>query len=348
MKKPFIPAAIVALSLGVAGMAPALAQELRLTGSGASFPFPIYSTWFKDFSKQTPGVTVDYQAKGSGAGIQDFVNNTVDFAASDAAMTDEEIAKVKQGVVLLPMTAGEIVLSYNLAGVNELKLPREVYPAIFSGKITKWNDPKIAAANPGVKLPDQNITVVARSDSSGTTYVFTDHLSAVSAEFKSTVGQGTTVQWPKSVVKAPKNDGVTATVKQTPGAIGYIEYGYAIATKQPMAILQNQAGQFVAPSDESGKAALASAAFPTKTLPGSDTPDLRVWVSDPAGGQAYPIATFTWMLFYKDQDDAKAKVLRDLVEYSLTKGQTVAPKMGYIPLPDSVIAQVRKAVALIQ
>ena len=329
-------------------MTPALAQELRLTGSGASFPFPIYSTWFKDFSKQTQGVTVDYQAKGSGAGIQDFINNTVDFAASDAAMDDADIAKVKQGVVLLPMTAGEIVLSYNLAGVNELKLPRDVYPDIFSGKITKWNDPKIAAANPGVKLPDQNITVVARSDSSGTTYVFTDHLSAVNAEFKSTVGQGTTVQWPKSVVKAPKNDGVTATVKQTPGAIGYIEYGYAIATKQPMAILQNKAGKFVAPSDESGKAALASAAFPTKTLPGSDAPDLRVWVSDPAGEQAYPIATFTWMLFYKDQDDAKAKVLRDLVEYSLTKGQTMAPKMGYIPLPDSVIAQVRKAAALIQ
>ena len=344
----FLPAALFALSAGLASIAPASAQDLRLTGSGASFPFPLYSSWFKDFSKQTPGVTVDYQAKGSGAGIQDFINNTVDFAASDAAMTDEEIAKIKQGVVLLPMTAGEIVLSYNLAGVNELKLPRDVYPDIFSGKITKWNDPKIAAANPGVKLPDQNITVVARSDSSGTTYVFTDHLSAVSEAFKSTVGQGTTVQWPKNVVKAPKNDGVTATIKQTPGAIGYIEYGYAIATKQPMAILQNKAGKFVAPSDESGKAALASAEFPTKTLPGSDAPDLRVWVSDPAGEMAYPIATFTWMLLYKDQDDAKAKVLRDLVEYSLTKGQMMAPKMGYIPLPDSVVAQVRKAVALIQ
>ena len=343
-----MPAAIFALSISVASIAPASAQDLRLTGSGASFPFPLYSSWFKDFSKQTPGVTVDYQAKGSGAGIQDFINNTVDFAASDAAMTDEEIAKVKQGVVLLPMTAGEIVLSYNLSGVNELKLPRDVYAGIFMGTIGKWNDPKIAAANPGVKLPDQNITVVARSDSSGTTYVFTDHLSAVSAAFKSTVGQGTTVQWPKSFVKAPKNDGVTATVKQTPGAIGYIEYGYAIATKQPMAILQNKAGQFVAPGDEAGKAALAGAEFPAKTLPGSDAPDLRVWVSDPAGETAYPIASFTWMLFYQDQDDAKAKVLRDMVEYGLTKGQAMAPKMGYIPLPDSVVARVRKAVALIQ
>lgn len=346
MKKSFISAAVLALSIGVTPMASA--QELRLTGSGASFPYPIYSSWFKDFSKQTQGVTVDYQSKGSGAGIQDFINNTVDFAASDAAMKDEEIAKVKQGVVLLPMTAGEIVLSYNLDGVKELKLPRDVYIDIFMGKIAKWNDPRIAAANPGVKFPDQNITVVTRSDSSGTTYVFTDHLSTVSETFKSTVGQGTTVQWPKSFVKAPKNDGVTATIKQTPGAIGYIEYGYAIATKQPMVILQNKAGKFVAPSDESGKAALAGAEFPTTPLPGSDTPDLRVWVSDPAGEQAYPIATFTWMLFYKDQDDAKAKALRDLIEYSLTKGQAMAPKMGYIPLPENVIERVRKAAVLIQ
>ncbi len=348
MKIPSISAAIIALSLGVAAAMPAAAQEMRLTGSGASFPFPLYSAWFKDFSKQTAGVTVDYQAKGSGAGIQDFINNTVDFAASDAAMTDEEIAKVKQGVILLPMTAGEIVLSYNLDGVKELKLPRDVYPEIVSGKITKWSDPKIATANPGVKLPDQNITVVARSDSSGTTFVFTGHLSAVSPEFKQAVGHGTTAQWPTSFVKAPKNDGVTATIKQTPGSIGYIEYTYAIATKQPMAVLQNKAGKYVVAGDAAGMAALASAEFPSKMLPGTDVPDLRVWVSDPAGEKAYPIATFTWMLFYKDQDDAKAKVLRDLVEYGLTKGQAMAPKMGYIPLPESVVARVKKAAALIQ
>ncbi len=346
--KTFLTATAFALSASIVCIAPASAQDLRLTGSGASFPFPLYSSWFKDFSKQTPGVTVDYQAKGSGAGIQDFINNTVDFAASDAAMEDGDIAKVKQGVVLLPMTAGEIVLSYNLEGVKELKLPRAVYVDIFSGKIAKWSDPKIAAANPGVKLPDQNITVVARSDASGTTYVFTGHLSAVSEEFKQTIGHGTTAQWPTSFVKAPKNDGVTATIKQTPGAIGYIEYTYAMATKQPMAILQNKAGKYVAPGDEAGKAALASAVFPSKTLPGSNAPDLRVWVSDPASEKAYPIATFTWMLFYQDQDDAKAKVLRDLVEYGLTKGQAMAPKMGYISLPDNVITQVKKATALIQ
>lgn len=348
MNKSFIPSALIALSLSIAAITPALAEELRLTGSGASFPFPIYSAWFKDFSKHTSGVTVDYQAKGSGAGIQDFINNTVDFAASDAAMEDEQIAKVKQGVVLLPMTAGEIVLSYNLPEVKELKLPRDVYVGIFMGTIDKWSDPKIAAANPGVKLPDEKITVVARSDSSGTTFVFTGHLSAVSEEFKSKVGHGTTVQWPTSFVKAPKNDGVTATIKQTPGAIGYIEYGYATATKQPMAILQNKAGHFIEPGDESGKAALADAEFPTQPLPGSDVPDLRVWVSDPSGAKAYPIATFTWMLFYKDQDDAKAKVLRELVEYGLTKGQAAAPKMGYVPLPANVIERVKKAAALIQ
>jgi phosphate transport system substrate-binding protein len=348
VKKSFVFASIIAVSMGIAGAAPASAEELKLTGSGASFPFPIYSAWFKDFSKQSHDVTVDYQAKGSGAGIQDFINNTVDFAASDAAMKDEEVAKIKQGVILLPMTAGEIVLSYNLEGVKELKLPRDVYPEIFAGKITKWNDPKIVAANPGVKLPDENITVVARSDSSGTTFVFTGHLGSISETFEKTVGHGTTVQWPTNFVKAPKNDGVTATIKQTPGAIGYIEYGYAIATKQPMAVLQNKAGHYIVPNDEGGKAALASAVFPTKTLPDSNIPDLRVWVSDPTGEKAYPIATFTWMLFYKDQDDAKAKVLRDLVEYGLTKGQAMAPKMGYIPLPDNVIAHVKKAAALIQ
>lgn len=348
MKKSFVFATFFALSMGAASIVPASAQELRLTGSGASFPFPLYSSWFKDFSKQTPGVTVDYQAKGSGAGIQDFINNTVDFAASDAAMTDEEIAKVKQGVVLLPMTAGEIVLSYNLDGVKDLKLPRDVYPDIFAGKITKWSDPKIATANPGVKLPDQNITVVARSDSSGTTYVFTGHLSAVSEAFKQSVGHGTTVQWPTSFVKAPKNDGVTATIKQTPGAIGYIEYTYAMATKQPMAILQNKTGHFVSAGDKAGMAALAGAEFPAKKLPDSDVPDLRVWLFDPASKEAYPITTFTWMLLYRDQDDAKAKVLRDLVEYGLTKGQVMAPKMGYIPLPENVIEKVRKASALIQ
>ncbi len=330
------------LSALLIGAAAAARADTRVIGSGASFPFPIYSAWFKDFSKNTPGATVDYQAKGSGAGIQDFIKRTVDFAASDAAMTDEEMAQVEGGVVLLPMTAGEIVLAYNIPGVGSgLKLPRDVYPDIFLGKITKWNDPRIAAANPGVKLPDLPITVVRRSDASGTTFVFTKHLSAISDAFKSGPGFGTSVQWPSSdkIVAAPKNDGITATIKQTPGAIGYIEYGYAKLTKANVAALQNKAGKYVEPSKESGAATLASAKLP---------PDLRAWIEDPEGPDAYPIATFTWMLFYKKQDPAKAEVLRKLVEYSLNKGQTIADSMGYIPLPPPVVEKVKAAAAQIQ
>ena len=251
---PFLLRLVLSAVLTVAALT--AHADTRLIGSGASFPFPIYSAWFKDFSKNTPGATVDYQAKGSGAGIQDFIKRTVDFAASDAAMTDEEIAQVEGGVVLLPMTAGEIVLAYNIPGVGSgLKLPRDVYPDIFLGKITKWNDPRIAAANPGVKLPDLPITVVRRSDSSGTTFVFTKHLSAISEDFKKGPGFGTSVQWPASdkIVAAPKNDGITATIKQTPGAIGYIEYGYAKLTKAHVAALQNKAGKYVEPEQSLGR-----------------------------------------------------------------------------------------------
>jgi len=318
------------------------AQSIRMIGSGASFPFPIYSTWFKSFSRQNSGVTVDYQAKGSGAGIQDFINRTVDFAASDAAMTDAEIAKVPDGVVLLPMTAGEIVLAYNLPGNPiGLKLSRDVYPDIFLGKITNWNDPRIAAANPDLKFPSLPITVVRRSDSSGTNFVFTKHLSAISEAFAKEVGTGTTVQWPKSdkIVGAPKNDGVTATIKQTPGAIGYIEYGYAKLTKANSALLQNKAGQYVAPSTASGQATLASAEFDSH---------LRAWIPDPPGADSYPIATFTWMLFYQKQDPQKAEWLRKLVDYCVTTGQSISDSMGYIPLPANVVDKVKTASAKIQ
>ncbi|MGB0722762.1 MAG: phosphate ABC transporter substrate-binding protein PstS [Gammaproteobacteria bacterium] len=322
--------------------APIASADVKLQGSGASFPFPIYSKWFKDYSKATDGVRVDYQSKGSGAGIQDFINEVVDFAGSDAAMKDKEIAKVKNGVVLLPMTAGEVTLAYNLKGVKELKLPRDVYPLIFTGEITKWNDSRIADANPGVKLPNKDITVVVRSDSSGTTYVFTGHLSRINAAFKDTVGQAKAPQWPKSdrIVKAPKNDGITATIKQTPGSIGYIEYGYAKLTKTPTAILENKAGNFIAAGPEGGAAAVASAEFPEGTLPGSDVPDLRAFIYDPAGADAYPIASMTWLLIPQKQDPAKAKALRDLVKYCVTDGQKIADAMGYIPLPKNVVETV--------
>ena len=357
MRRSAISILVIALALALT--VPTLAQDsVRLTGSGATFPFPVYSAWFKTFSGKSKGVTVDYQGKGSGAGIQDFINRTVDFAASDAAMSDEDIAKVPGGVQMLPMTGGEIVIGYNLpGGVKGLKLPRDVYAGIFLGKITKWSDPKLKAANPDLTLPDQDITVVRRADSSGTTFVFTTHLSAISEEWKKTHGAGTTVNWPNSpkFVASPKNDGVTATIKQTPGAIGYIEYAFAKFAKVEMAQLQNKAGQFVVAGGEDrlvvaelvgrevarvGRDALASVQLPA---------NLRAWISDPEAPKAYPIATYTWMLFYKEnKDPKKAAALRQLVEYCLTDGQKVSHQMGYIPLPENVVGVVRKSVSSIQ
>jgi phosphate transport system substrate-binding protein len=335
--------ALVAFMAGMLSVPPQVsAQQVRLTGSGASFPYPLYSTWFKMYNDKNKNVLINYQAKGSGAGIKDLINQTVDFAASDAAMSDEDIAQVKNGVVMLPMTAGKIVLAYNLPGNPALKLSREVYPKIFLGEVKKWNDPLIAKDNPGVKLPDRDITVVRRSDSSGTTYVFTMHLSAVSEAWKNGPGTGTTVNWPSNsnMVAAPKNDGITATIRQTPGAIGYIEYGFAKLTKIPMVALQNKAGKFVEPTAESGAAALATAELP---------PDLRAWLPDPAGDTSYPIATYTWMLFYRKYDDPrKAEVLRDVVEFCLSEGQKFSEKLGYIPLPDNVVSAVREAAVDIQ
>ena len=340
MKSSIFSAVFAGLVATIGLTSPLSAQEkIRLIGSGASFPFPIYAAWFKDFGKTSNGITVDYQSKGSGAGVQDLINKTVDFAASDSAMTDEQIGKVSQGVQLLPMTAGEIILAYNLPDVKQLRLPRDVYPAIFLGKITKWNDPKIVAANPGAKLPDLPITIVRRADSSGTTYVFTNHLSAISPEWAKGPGVGNTVNWPASdkSVAAPKNDGVAATIKQTKGAIGYIEYSFAKFAKVDSALLQNKAGQYVAPGGDGGVQALASAKLP---------PDMRLWISDPESAKAYPIATYTWMMFYKKYDDPKkAAAIKKMVEYCLTEGQKTSDKMGYLPLPQSVVAEVRKATA---
>lgn len=341
MKRLFKSAALAA-AVTLCATSLAFAQEkVRLTGSGASFPAPLYLTWFKDFSKKSAGVTVDYQSKGSGAGVQDFINKTVDFAASDSAMKKEDMAKIGEGVQLLPMTAGEIVLAYNLPGSPKgLKLPRDVYSNIFLGKITRWNDPKIAAANPGMTLPDLPITVVVRADSSGTTAVFTKHLATINPEFAKALGEGNTVNWPASdkFIKSPKNDGVTATVRQTPGAIGYIEYGFAKLAKVDFALLQNKAGQYVAPGN--GAETLAGVKLPE---------DMIAWLPDPDGAKAYPITSYTWMIFRKNNDNpAKAKAMRDMIEYGLTEGQKVADSMGYIPLPPTVVEQVRKAAANIK
>ena len=312
------------------------AEEVKLQGAGASFPAPLYTKWFKTYSSAHPGVQIDYQSVGSGKGVQQVIEKIVDFGASDAAMTPEEMAKVDVGVQLLPMTAGSIVLAYNLEGIDHLKLTREVYVGIFLGKITKWNDPKIAAANPGVSLPDGSINVVVRSDGSGTSYVFTKHLSALSEEFAKQVGTNKQPNWPVGT-KANKNDGVAAALIQTPGAIGYIEYGYAKLnpSKLKMAELQNKAGKFVAPTIESGQASLAAIKFPE---------NLIAWMPDPEGEKSYPIVTFTWIMAYKKYPDAKkAQTLKDALSYCLADGQKAAEPLGYIPLPDATIAKVKAA-----
>src|SRR5262249_40231177 len=270
---------------------------------------------------------------------KDFVNKTVDFAASDAAMTDEEIAAVEGGVQLLPMTAGEIVLAYNLPnGPKDLKLSREAYAKMFLGQITTWNNPVLAKANPGVSLPDTAVTVVRRADSSGTTFVFTQHLSAVSAAWKTGPGAGMTVNLPSTdkMVASPKNDGGAATIKPTPGAFGYIKSGFEKLAKLPRAWRENRGAQFVEPGLARGQAALAGVTLPA---------DFRAWLPDPDGAAAYPIVSYTWMLFYKKYDDPKmAEAIRDVVKYCLTEGQKVSDEMGYIPLPSQVVEVVAKAV----
>jgi len=250
-------------------------------------------------------------------------------------MTDDEIKEVKDGVVLLPMTAGSIVLSYNVPGAPaELKLSREAYVGIFLGKIKSWDDPIIAKANGGAKLPATKITVVTRSDGSGTTFVFTTHLSAISPEWKAGPGAGKSVNFPVGVA-GKGNPGVTALIKQTPGAIGYVEYGYAFQTKMPMAVLENHDGKYVKADLASGQNALATVELPE---------NLRAWIPDPQGADAYPIVTYTWLLCYRKYQDPKiAETVRSLVDYGLDQGQKDSEALGYIPLPASVVDKVKKA-----
>jgi phosphate transport system substrate-binding protein len=327
------------VSISLAGWLAAASADpgkVTLQGSGATFPAPLYQRWFAEYTKAHPEVQVNYQPIGSGAGIKQFTDGLTNFGASDAAMTDEQIAAVKDGVLLLPMTAGSIVLSYNVPGAPaEVKLSREAYVAIFLGKITNWNDPAIAKANGDAKLPDQKITVVSRSDGSGTTFVFTTHLSAVSEEWKKGPGAGTSVSWPVGVA-GKGNPGVAALIKQTPGAIGYVEYAYAQQTKMPMATLENKAAKYVKGSD------IESAA---KTLENVKLPEnLRAWIPDPDGADAYPIVTYTWLLCRKKYEDpAMAKTLKEIVDFGLTQGQSYSKELGYIPLPKSIVTTVQKA-----
>ncbi|MBV8969796.1 MAG: phosphate ABC transporter substrate-binding protein PstS [Verrucomicrobia bacterium] len=326
--------------LAITAMAGGVHAAVQLQGAGGTFPAPLYQRWIAEFTKANSGIQINYQGVGSGAGIKNFTQNLVTFGASDVGMTPEQIAQVKKGVVLVPATAGSIVLAYNLPGVDKLKLSRDAYVGIFLGKITKWSDPAIAKTNEGVKLPDIAITVCTRSDASGTNGVFTKHLSAISPEFKDKVGEGTSVSWPTGVA-GKGNDGVTALVKQTQGAIGYVEYGYAHNNKLTFAELENKSGTIVAATPESGAATLSSTKFPADSL--------LAFPSDPEGKDAYPIATFTWLLLYKTYDNKEQlDALRKFVEFGLTTGQTFSNSLGYIPMPKDVVEKAEAALKLVQ
>ncbi|MBV9183750.1 MAG: phosphate ABC transporter substrate-binding protein PstS [Acidobacteria bacterium] len=308
---------------------------MKLQGAGASFPAPLYNRWFKAYGGAHQNVMVDYQSVGSGNGVKSVIDHTVDFGASDAAMKTDDMAKVQGGVQLFPMTAGSIVLAYNLKGVDNLKLSRKAYSGIFLGRVKRWNDPLIAGANPGVNLPDLPINVVVRADGSGTSFVFSKHLSAVSEEFGKMVGANTMPNWPVGT-KSKGNEGITASLMTTPGAIGYIEYGYAKSQKVPFAVLENKSGKYVTANSASGQAALASITLPD---------DLIAWAPDPETADAYPIVTYTWLICYKKYPDKnKAQTLQELIKYALTDGQKDAESLGYIPLPDSVVAKATAAV----
>jgi len=315
-------------AVGIAALSlPATAQDL--TGAGATFPDPIYKKWFNEYAK-LKGVQINYQSIGSGGGIRQISEQTVDFGASDAPMSDVELAGAKGGAILhIPMVLGAVVASYNLPEITKpLRLDGPTLAEIFLGKITKWNDPRIEALNKGVKLPGTDILVVHRSDGSGTTYVFTDYLASVSPEWATKPGKGKDVQWPVGL-GGKGNEGVAGQVKQIPGSIGYIELAYARQNKLAFADLKNASGVFVTPSIEAvtAAAAAASAKFPPNT-------DYRVSIVNSVGKDVYPISSFTWLLVYKQQADAaKGKKLLDVVKWALTDGQKMASSLDYAPIP---------------
>ncbi len=334
-----IDRAAVLISLSIASGAACTADaQANLNGAGATFPNPVYTRWFQAYAQKT-GVKINYQSIGSGGGVRQFTQGTIDFGATDGPMTDEQIAAAKGNVAHLPTVLGAVVLTYNLPalGSTRLKLDAPTIADIFLGKITKWNDPRIAALNAGVKLPNEDLIVVHRSDGSGTTYVFTDYLSKVSPDWRSRVGTSTAVNWPKGL-GGRGNEGVTQQVKQLPGSIGYVELVYAIANRLPHASVKNEAGEFVDPSLESVTAA-ASASLPKTT-------DFRVSITNPKAATAYPIASFTWLLVYVDNaNPAKAKLIRDFASWMLTpEAQNMAKTLGYAPLPAEVVTLVRERI----
>jgi phosphate transport system substrate-binding protein len=339
---------VVALSVALAACAPqensntttASTGALTINGAGATFPNPIYSKWFDEYQKSHPDVRINYQPIGSGGGIKQLTAQTVFFGASDGPMSDEQLKSAPAPILHFPTVLGGVVPVYNVPGVTQpLRFSGPVLATIYLGRITKWNHPAIAQLNPGVALPDTDIAVVHRSDGSGTTYIFCDFLSKVSPDYKKKVGVATSVSWPVGV-GAKGNEGVSGLVQQTPGAIGYVELIYALQNKIPYGPVQNKSGQYVTASLESVTAAAAGVTMPD---------DFRVSITDPAATDAYPIASFTWMLLYQHPaDKARSKAMVDFLKWALADGQKFAPGLGYAPLPQPVVAKELQALATVQ
>jgi phosphate transport system substrate-binding protein len=329
MKKLF-----VALTLALSGMA--LADGgLLINGAGATFPFPLYSKWFSEYNKLFPSLKFNYQSIGSGGGIKQITEKTVDFGASDAPLSDEELAKAP-GLLNLPTVLGSVVVAYNLPGVPAVNLSGATLAGIYLGTITSWNDAAIAKENPGVQLPATPIAVAARSDGSGTNYVFTDYLAKVSPAFKAKVGVGKSVKWPVGL-GGKGNEGVTGLVKATPGAIGYLELAYAIQNQLTVAAIQNADGAFVKPTLEATSAAAVGVSVPD---------DFRVSITNAPGKAAYPIASFTYLLVYKDQTSKeKGPAVIDFLKWAVTDGEKFAPALYYAPLPSAVQTKVLAKIA---
>lgn len=333
-------ASMVAL-LSLMGQSLPAADVITLNGAGATFPYPIYSKWFDEYHKAHQDVQINYQSIGSGGGIRQITNKTVDFGATDGPMDDAQLFAVDGKILHIPTVLGAVVPIYNVPGVaDKLKFSGPVLADIFLGKIKNWNDPAIAALNGGVSLPSSPIVVVHRSDGSGTTFCFVDYLSKVSEEWKKKVGKGTSVNWPVGL-GGKGNEGVAGTVKQTPNSIGYVELIYAKQNNISSGLVQNQAGKFVEASIDSVTAAAAAAA---KKMPR----DFRVSITNAAGEDAYPISTFTWLLVYEKTGGRKGQIIKDFLTWMLDSGESFAADLGYAPLPDEVVSMVRETIKSIK
>jgi phosphate transport system substrate-binding protein len=310
----------------------AAAQNLQINGAGATFPYPIYSKWFSEYNKVHPNVQINYQSIGSGGGIRQLSNETVFFGASDGPMTNDQILAAPSMILHFPTVLGGVVPVYNIPNVGEVRFTGKVLADIFMGKVTKWNDAAITSLNPGVNFPGSDITVVHRSDGSGTSYIFADYLAKVSPDWKKSVGVATSVNWPTGV-GGKGNEGVAGLVKQTPGAIGYVELIYALQNNISYGSVQNLAGQFVRASTETVTNAASAASG--KAMPA----DFRVSITNAPGQNVYPISSFTWLLFYQNaKDKARARAMVDFMKWALADGQKFAPELGYAPLPQGVVA----------